>query len=316
MSEEDRPGHSMSKDETPGESVSDGERADRRASVTCRVGRKRFRGVAIDLAAAVDSGALVAAIRGSGGEPVADAEGPAITVECPEPGPLFDHVGHLHPEMGLRTKTALARAGRSRGMETPYDDELAAARDRLAALGTPDREREARRTTVEDHEQAVAALREQVAAARGQLQARREAGGDTDQAAADLREAIRELTEHETAAIAARQELAATDAGARKRRDRHEQRFELEDRIANLERDARAWLVEQLGDAYAEALDALPEATTPERPSADLFAADPVSGALAVARVGEPAAPIVLDCDRFDSAAAAHDWLGCPVIRL
>jgi len=221
-------------------------------------------------------------------------------------------VGHVHQEMGLRTRTALARAGRSRGLSTPHDDELADAREQLADLTVIEDERAAKRAAVADHEVAVGELREQVAAVRGQLQARRDLDGETGEASDDLREAIRTLSEHETEAIAARQELETRRADARQRRDRRERRFELEDRIANLERQARAWLVDRLREEFTDALAALPGASSADDP----FGADPVPAALAVARVGSPAAPLVLDCERFETAAAARDWLSCPVILL
>lgn len=281
------------------------------ATVTCRVDGATVAGDAVDLPTAVDPEVVLAAIRDGSDAAATDPEVGEVAVECPSPGPLFDHVGHVHPAMGLRTKTALARAGRSRGMATPYDEDLADARERLADLPAPDGDCAARREAVATHERATEELRERVAAARGRLQARRRLDGDTADAAAELRAAIRELTDRETEAIAAREELAAAQRDARERRTLRERRFGLEEEIANLERQARAWLVDQLRGEYAEALAALPDAAVE-----DPFAVEPVSAALAVSRVGEPAAPLVLSCDRFESAAAAHEWLGCPVIRL
>lgn len=281
------------------------------ATVTCRVDDSTVSGDAVDLAAAVDAEAVLAAVRDDSDAGVTAPAVGKVVVECPPPGPLFDHVGHVHPTMGLRTKTALARTGRSRGMATPHDEDLADARERLANLSEPDGDCAARREAVTTHERATEELRERVAAARGRLQARRRLDGDTADAAAELRAAIRELTDRETEAIAAQEELAAAQRDARERRSLRERRFELEEAIANLERQARAWLVDQLREEYAEALAALPDASVDEP-----FAAKSVPAALAIARVGEPAAPLVLSCDRFESAPAAHEWLGCPVIRL
>lgn len=273
--------------------------------VRCRVGGRKYTGPAIELAGAVEGARLLEAIRcsESGG-------GPQVT--CPSPGPLFEHVGHVHEGMGLRTRTALARAGRSLGLTTPYDDDLAEARDELAALETRVDERARKREAVATHEETVSELRERVAAARGRLAAKREVGEDTTEAVAELQAAIKALSEHETEVIAARQELTERRAATENYRDQYERRFALEDRIANLERQARKHLVEQCRERFVAALDALPGATVDGEP----FAADPVPAALAIARVGDPRAPVVLDCDRFASAAAAHDWLGCPVVRL
>jgi hypothetical protein len=281
------------------------------STVTCRIDGATVADSAIDLPATVNPETVLAAIRDRPNGVAADGDADEVIVDCPPPGPLFEHVGHVHLEMGLRTKTALARAGRSRGMATPYDDDIADAQERLAGVSVPNGNDDAKREAVAAHEHAADELRERVAAARGRLQARRSLDGDTGEAAADLREAIRDLTDHETEAIAARQELAAAEQDARERRNLRERRFELEEEIANLEREARTWLVEQLRAEYADALAALQEATAD-----DPFAAEPVTAALAVARVGEPSAPLVLDCGRFDSAVAAREWLGCPVIRL
>jgi hypothetical protein len=84
----------------------------------------------------------------------------------------------------------------------------------------------------------------------------------------------------------------------------------LEDRAANLERAARAHLVEQVETAYTDAVAAVP-GRTPANP----FEADGVTAALAIARVAALDAPVVLACDRFESAAAAASWLDAPVIR-
>lgn len=294
-----------------GEDATDGALS---AAITCRIDGREYTGTAIDLPDDIDAGAVVEAIRGD------DAAEEVVAVACPEAGPLFEHIGYVRPEMGLRTKTALARAGRSRGMETPHDADLAAARERLAELTVAENERGAKRAAVTDHERAVGKLRQTVATARGRLQARRESDEDAAEAVNDLRAAIRELSEHETEAIAAREELDSDRNDARTRRDHHQRRFELDDRVANLERKARSALVEQLREEYTAALSALSEASTVEQiecdgeAGEDPFAAEAVPAALAIARVGSPSAPLVLCCDCFESAVAAREFLDCPVI--
>lgn len=275
--------------------------------ISCQIDGTRYSGPAIELPGEVDPAAVLAAIRdGDAGE-----SEPAAEITCPSPGPLFEHVGHVRAGMGLRTRTALARAGRSRGLTTPYDERVRALREELDGLTVPEGDLKATREAVATHEQSVAQLRERAAAARGRLQARRELDGETAEATADLREAIEALAEHETEAVAARQELESGRAAARQRRDRRERRFELEERIANRQREARGHLVDQLREEFADALAALPEAT----PS-DPFAAEPVPAALAIARVGDPAAPVVLATDPFESATTAHEFLGAAVVRL
>ena len=239
-----------------------------------------------------------------------------IAVVAEPPGPVHEYVGCLRPEMGLRTRTALAAAARSRGIETPHDEALVAAREKLSTWsvegGSPDDEharhrREAARATGETE-----ALREAVAAARGRLQERREQGLDPTPAAEELADAVARLSEAETDAVAAGQHLEAVREHIRERRDSHEARFRLEERVANLERRARAHLRKQVHEAYVAALADVPGADDSEDP----FAADPVTRALAVARIADLSAPVVLACERFGTPQEAADWLDAPVIQV
>lgn len=259
---------------------------------------------------------VVEAVR----SPDAGGEG-RIAVDAPPPGPVHDHVGHVHPEMGLRTRTALARAARSRGLEPPCADDLAAARERLAELSVEEGDATPYRRAVAEATAETDRLRERVATVRGKLQAAREHDAEAPDAAADLEAAIRELSEVETTGMAARQQLRRARENARQRRDRRERVRRLEDRVANLEREARAHLVERVADRYAAAVADAPGgedlADAPGGENAvDPFDADPVTAALATARVAVLSAPVVLACDRFGSAAAASRWLDAPVVRI
>ncbi|PSP91510.1 hypothetical protein BRC87_03010 [Halobacteriales archaeon QS_4_66_20] len=214
--------------------------------------------------------------------------------------------------MGLRTRTALARAARSRGLETPHDDALASVRDRLAATSVEEGDITSRRRAVAEAATETERLRERVATVRGKLQAAREHGGDAAAVSEELASAVRQLSETETDSLAARQRFERVREHARERRDRRERVRKLEDKLANLERDARAHLVEQLADRYADAVADAPGAEQ----VADPFDADPVTAALAIGRLASLSAPVVLACDRFASAAAASRWLGAPVVRV
>lgn len=181
-----------------------------------------------------------------------------IAVDSVTPGPVHDHIGCIYAGMGLRSKTALAMAARTRGMTTPHDEALARARVRLAAAWSPEGEEESDR----ERRKSVAAgpdthqLQESVAAARGRLLARRDAGLDTAAAAEQLAKAISALSEAETVAVANEEQLERIQATRRERRDDCERRFELEDRVANLERSARSVLVDQLRGQFANAVRA------------------------------------------------------------
>lgn len=240
---------------------------------------------------AVSGRAVAAAVRGD------DAP---CQVHCRPPGPLFDHIGYVHADMGLRVRTALAAAARSRGMTAPQASEierLRAERDRLSADGQPQR-----RTAAPEADPTE--LRERVATLRGRVQALEASGEDASDARAALRAAAATLSESQTARIAAEEYRDQT----RTDRDRRERRMRLDDRIANRERDARAALVERLRAPYERAVFALD-------PTADPFDAPPVVAALALLRIGRPRAPVVLAVDRFPSLAAAADWIGGPVVR-
>ena len=275
--------------------------------IECRVGDVVRCGYAVS----VESGnpdALLSAVREA---PDPDTR---AAVRCQPPTPVHAFVGYIHPEISIRTRTALAAAARSRGFVTDYDDQLAAVKEELDAISIsvePDNRKTLREQAAEATAE-TAKLRETVAAARGRLVARRKAGLDPTPAADALAEAVARLSEVETNAIAATQRLETERARLRERRTQRERRFRLEDRLGNLERAARAELLSQVERHYLDALSALPTTSQATDPYDD----NPMAQALAVARTADLAAPIVLACEWFDSPETAADWLGCPVIRI
>jgi hypothetical protein len=302
--------------------------------VRCRVGDRQWRGRAIDLTG-VDVAAETIHAAVPAAAPVdCDSGGCRVAVSCPEPASVYERVGLITPETAVRVRTALALAGRSRGLETPHDDALAEARADLAALSgeggsdggkdeideTADAAavgdggrtaREARRRLAElDGE--VERLRERVAAVRGRLNARREAGGETADLEAELADSVQSLSERETERVAARETLNRVRDQRRGQRSRRERRLALEDRIANLERAARVHLVDELSGEYAAAVAGVPEAGSFKDP----FDADAVTAALAVAQVAQLQAPVVSAVRRFPTAEAAAGWLDAPVVRV
>lgn len=269
-----------------------------------RVRGTTYEGRAVDLRCRdVDGRTVAAALRGDRRLPAVDA---------PAPGPVADYCGHVHPAMGLRTKTALAAAARSRGHETAHDEAIADLRDRLAALDPAEPSLPRARAPVDDR--TIAELREAAATARGRLTAREELGADTDAVEQRVRETARTLAERETERAAAAQSRRQRRDRAREYRDRQARRRRLADRLANRRRDARRALVESVADEFAAALDAVPGVTTDERGD-DPLDAPPVPAALATLRLARTDAPVVLETDRFSSPAAAADWLSAPVVR-
>lgn len=277
--------------------------------VRLRIGEDQYSGSSIEPPSSVSSASMLEAIRtGRSGE---------IVLVASDPQPVHDHVGYLHPEMGVRTRTALARAGRSRGMRTPFDDELETVRDELSALDAklddlPAPSGDSRRQTAADTSETVQELQEDVAAARGRLQVCRDNDLETAEAAADLETAIRTLSEERTSQTAAHEALDVIEEAQRERREILEKRFRLEDRKANLEREARAHLVDSLREQYIETFEQLPVTPT----GVDPFAANPLDAGIAIARLAALQAPVVISCDRFDGPDHAHSMLDAPIVYL
>ena len=246
----------------------------------------------------------VADLRATGvsGHQVVDAvrgDDAACRVHCPPPGPLFDRVGHVHPEMGLRVRPALAVAARTRGLTPPQDDEIERLRAERDAIDVDERVPQHATPPEED----PAALEERVAELRGRISALRAHDIDASDERAALREAAARLSEAQTTRLAAAQTRQAT----REQRDRRQRRLRLDDRIANRERNARSWLVERVRGPYERAVFA-------HDPSADPFDCDPTTAALAILRVGTQRAPVVLATERFPTPAAAAAWVEGPVV--
>lgn len=277
----------------------------------CRIGAVVRCGRAVSLQQEISPKTVAAAVRAD------HSASESVTVSCPEPTALHRYVGCLRPAMGLRVRTALANAGRSRGLTTPVDDELTAARESLESVSTEAMTLDAHRETVAAAATTLDRERERVAYARGRLQERQEQGANTEPAQTALDEALQTLTEAETDAIAATQNYDSAREQLRKQRTTRERMLELEDEVANLERRARAHLVEQLRAEYRSTLGSVPGSdSSDERLPDGVFDADPVRAGLAIARLGQLSAPVVVAVDRFESPAAASEWLDAPVVHI
>lgn len=273
------------------------------------LGTEVWCGRAIDLSNAstdLDAAALVQAIR--------DENDP--TVECASQGPLHEHVGWIRQGMDLRVRTALAAVARSNGLSAPQDEERERVLKRINALPLETIETATHRKRLAAKRKDIVRYRERVARLQGRVQEFRErentSGTDEDPEALDsLETAIRELSEIETEHIAAEQALEQARKRKRRMHDRRDERLALEDREANLARDARKHLAARVEKEFETTLEAVPRKGVSRRVDDD-----PVSAALAIARLGSIDAPVVLECDRFTSAQRAMDWLGVPVVLL
>lgn len=219
---------------------------------------------------------------------------------------LSDHVTVVAPGIAIDRRRALAAVARSRGERTSVDGELSETRERLEGLGEPVPSLAEARRRVASAEAALESKRERVATLRGRMRA-----SESEAAEAAFRDAIRDLSEAELEYEAAREALSERRRRARDARDARERRLRLQDRLGNLERTARAELVEAVRPTVDDLVPAVPggDATS-------LAEADPVTAALALVRAGRVRTPVVLACRRFADAARAVAWLEAPVIRL
>ncbi|WP_256295842.1 DUF7856 family protein [Haloarchaeobius salinus] len=244
--------------------------------------------------------------------------GPTLRVDCPAPGPVHEAIGVVGTDRSVPTRRVLAAVARQRGLTSPQADRIEQLERELSAAGTADGDATARRRARRRLSEAGAReteLRERVAALRGALRERRRLDEPTEELAAELREAARELTDVETDRMAAEEALATARRGARDARDARERRLAVEDDLANARRAARAWLVERVADEFADALAAMPGTAGPGE-TAGTYEGDDVTAALAVVRVADVTAPVVLSCDRFASAGSAATALDAPVLTV
>jgi chromosome segregation ATPase len=272
-----------------------------------QIGDRRREGRAIDLRGTdVSPATVVRAIGGTAGR---------VRVDCPPPSDAHEHVARLPPETFDR-RAALAAAARALGHTSSARSALEAARTELAELSPSAVDVETARRRVAETGETEERLRERVAELRGRLQARRQTGADATAVEAQLDEAVRRLSEAETERIAAEQALERAEEAARKARDRRDRRLELEDRVANLERETRRELADTVWEQFRAALRTVPgDATAGATPGT--YEGDRLTAALAVARIAPLDAPVVVDgCDRFDGGESVASTLDAPVIYI
>jgi len=260
-------------------------------------------GGAVDLAGrGVDPGTVLRSVR----DPDDDR------VDCPTPGPAHGRVG-LVDGSSVPPLAALAAVARSLGERTSADGRIADLRAELRELTVPALEMRPVRERLAEARGQVEERRERVATLQGRLRAAREIGEAAAEHEAEerLADAVRALSEAETERLAAEEALDRTRCEAREARDARERRLELQDRLDNAEREARA----ELARRVRPRVDAAVVATPGSR--ATRFAdADPVTARLAAVRTADLDAPVVLARRRFDGVERAAAWLGAPVIRV
>jgi hypothetical protein len=263
---------------------------------------------------AVTAAALAAAIRAGPATAAATDDHP-VSVSCPRPDAVFERVGVVREGTSLSVRGAVAAAARSRGVEAESAEDLAAARETLAAVEVPDVDVSAARERVATARAAAESVGTDVAAARGVVSAREELGGDVEAAREALREAVATASERRTAVAAAEQALARERERAREARDARRRRLELADRVGRLERDVRAELANAVWGAFVDAVAAVPGGDPAVvGPEPGSFEGDDATAALAAVRIADAATPAVLAAGRFASAERARAVLDAPVI--
>jgi len=272
--------------------------------VRVALGDAVWTGRAIDLRdSGVDASTVARAIRESD------------RVTCPTPGPLHERVSPLRDGLSLAVRSAVADAARTRGLSAPQDDAIAAVCEELRALDPPTVDCETARRRVAEAGEREAELAERVSELRGTVEALEAVGGDADETMEKRAAAARRLSEIRTDRIAAEQALDRARERAREARDARDRRLRLEDRANNLRRAAREYLAAQVREAFADAVRAVPGEGSVDTATGD-FEGDAVTAALGVVRIADVDAPVVLACDRFDSATAAARMLDAPVLQV
>lgn len=267
--------------------------------------RRVLSGHAVDLG---DSGFTAKTLENA----VSGKNADIISIDCPAPSRWWGSLAV--PTDDTPPLDRLVAAARSRGIRVPEERALAAAERELAALTTERVDPADTRRRLADAGQNVAELREEVATVRGRLQALRRVDGDIAAAESALADAVERLSEAETERLAAEQAHEAAERQARRARSVRERRLRLQDRVANRRRDARRALVTELVEPFTGAVPAVPgDAQLSRHPLT--VEGDTVTAALAAIRLADLRAPVVDATGRFDSAAAATEALGVPVIR-
>lgn len=226
--------------------------------------------------------------------------------ELPDRPVPHDVLGAVPTGADLRRE--LAAAARSVGRTSTRDAEISELRAEIADVDVPEvdlrtaRERVAEATGEEER------LAERVAAARGEVRARREVDVETDGATADLEDAAAALASARTERIAAEQAFARQRDRAATARDARERRLRLRDRLRNRRRDAREELAVAVYPAFRDALAAIPTcdpASTGERPCE--YDGDPLRASLAAVRIADLDAPVALSSAAVRAATAGRD---------
>ena len=234
--------------------------------------------------------------------PTPDTPAPA-TPPIPAPAAVL---GRL--PTGTTLCTELAAAAYSLGHRSSYATELGSLRAAIETIDpvTVDLTEPRRRLAAATGEETR--LAERVAAARGELRARRETGAETDAAREALDTAAAALAAAQTTRIAAEQALERARDRASASRDERERRLRLQDRLENRQRAARRELARAVYPAFRDALATLPTGDPGAAGDGPTdYAGSRLVGSVAAVRVATLDGPVVLEPAVADAIRA---WSG------
>ena len=228
--------------------------------------------------------------------PTPDTPAPA-TPPIPDPAAVL---GRL--PTGTTLCTELAAAAYSLGHRSSYATELGSLRAAIETIdpATVDLTEPRRRLAAATGEETR--LAERVAAARGELRARREIAAETDAAREALEAAAASLAEAQTTRIAAEQALERARKRAAASRDERDRRLRLRDRFENRRRAARRELSRSVYPAFHDALAALPTGDPDAAGNAPRdYTGSRLVASVAAVRVASIEGPVVLEPDVADT---------------
>lgn len=197
---------------------------------------------------------------------------------------------------GTSLRRELAAVARSRGLESSLAEEIETVHAELTAIEVPAVDLGSARRQLAEATGEEDRLKERVATLRGDVRARRAVDADPTAALADLEDAAAELSEAQTARIAAEQAFERERERAAVARDERERRLALRDRLENRKREARDELALAVYDEFRAALSAVPggdPADAGTRPSE--YDGSDLPASLAAIRIAEIEGPVTLE---------------------